>query len=137
MTGLLTRGSSCVQPRTAPAASSRAPCPSVRVPKQPPHARLAGPDRARSDGRRQRRLLRKPMCHTNEEWWKAKKAIADGIIGNMIMSQGSYHRNSIEGEWNWPIEAGAGPDGKGDDFVDWNMWLGSQWKQIGRASCRE
>ena len=71
------------------------------------------------------------MCHTNEEakqlvdtvketkrvlqvgsqttsadqWYKAKKAIADGMIGQMIMSQGSYHRNSIEGEWNWPIDA--------------------------------
>jgi predicted dehydrogenase len=92
----------------------------------------------------------KPMCHTNDEarqlvntvketkrvfqvgsqttsadqWWKAKKAIADGMIGKMIMSQGSYHRNSIEGEWNYPIEPNAGPDGKGDDFIDWKMWLG-------------
>lgn len=98
--------------------------------------------------------LEKPMVHTNEEarqlvatvketkrilqvgsqttsadiWWKAKKAIADGMIGQMIESQGSYHRNGTEGEWNWPIEAGAGPEGKGDDYVDWNMWLGSQYK---------
>jgi predicted dehydrogenase len=94
--------------------------------------------------------LEKPMCHTNEEakklvdtvreskrivqvgsqttsadqWWKAKKAVADGMIGKMIMSQGSYHRNSIEGEWNWPIDANAGPDGKGDDHIDWETWLG-------------
>ena len=94
--------------------------------------------------------LEKPMCHTNEEikqlvntvketkrvlqvgsqttsadqWWKARKAIADGMIGKMIMSQGSYHRNSIEGEWNWPIEKEAGPDGKGDNFIDWKTWLG-------------
>src|SRR6185312_9084998 len=94
--------------------------------------------------------LEKPMCHTLEEakklvdtareskrivqvgsqttsadqWWKAKKAIADGMIGKMIMSQGSYHRNSIEGEWNWPIEPNAGPNGKGDDYIDWSMWLG-------------
>ena len=94
--------------------------------------------------------LEKPMCHTNEEikqlvqtvketgrvlqigsqttsgdqWWKARKAIQDGMIGQMIMSQGSYHRNSIEGEWNWPIDAGAGPDGKGDDYIDWKTWLG-------------
>ncbi|HEY2016832.1 MAG TPA: Gfo/Idh/MocA family oxidoreductase, partial [Bryobacteraceae bacterium] len=98
--------------------------------------------------------LEKPMVHTNDEarqlvetvketkrvlqvgsqttsadmWWKAKKAIADGMIGQMIMSQGSYHRNSIEGEWNYPIDEGAGPDGKGDNFIDWNMWLGSQFK---------
>jgi predicted dehydrogenase len=94
--------------------------------------------------------LEKPMCHTIREarelvdtaletkrvlqvgsqttsadqWWKAKKAIADGMIGKMIMSQGSYHRNSIEGEWNWPIDANAGPNAKGDDYIDWDMWLG-------------
>ena len=94
--------------------------------------------------------LEKPMCHTNEEarqlvntvketkrilqvgsqttsadqWWKAKKAIADGMIGQMIMSQGSYHRNSTEGEWNYKIEPEAGPDGKGDNFIDWKTWLG-------------
>jgi predicted dehydrogenase len=94
--------------------------------------------------------LEKPMCHTNEEirqlvntvketkrvlqvgsqttsgdqWWKARKAIADGMIGQMIMSQGSYHRNSTEGEWNWAIDPGAGPDGKGDDYIDWKTWLG-------------
>ncbi len=95
--------------------------------------------------------LEKPMCHTAKEakqlmdtaretkrvvqvgsqttsadqWWKAKKAIADGMIGKMIMSQGSYHRNSIEGEWNYPIDPGAGPDGKGENYIDWKMWLGS------------
>jgi len=104
--------------------------------------------------------LEKPMVHTNEEarqlvatvketkrilqvgsqttsadiWWKAKKAIADGMIGQMIESQGSYHRNSTEGEWNWPIEEKAGPDGKGDDFIDWNMWLGSQFKLAPKRS---
>src|SRR3954451_21648966 len=94
--------------------------------------------------------LEKPMCHTNKEikelmdtvreskrvlqvgsqttsadqWWKAKKAIADGMIGKMIMSQGSYHRNSIEGEWNYPIDADAGPDGKGENYIDWKTFLG-------------
>src|SRR5882762_4860092 len=94
--------------------------------------------------------VEKPMCHTIEEakqlsatvretrrvlqvgsqttsadqWHKAKKAIADGMIGAMLMSQGSYHRNSIEGEWNWKIDPGAGPDGKGDNYIDWKAWLG-------------
>ncbi len=98
--------------------------------------------------------LEKPMVHTNDEarqlvatvketkrilqvgsqttsadmWWKAKKAIADGMIGQMLMSQGSYHRNSVEGEWNYPIAAAAGPDGKGDDYINWDMWLGSAFK---------
>ena len=99
--------------------------------------------------------LEKPMCHTNEEmkqlvntvketkrvlqvgsqttsadqWWKARKAIADGMIGQMLMSQGSYHRNSTEGEWNWPIDAEAGPDGKGENYIDWKMWLGKAPKR--------
>ena len=94
--------------------------------------------------------LEKPMCHTIDEarqlvdtvretkrvlqvgsqttsgdqWKKAKKAIADGMLGQMIMSQGSYHRNSQEGEWNWKIEPEAGPDGKGDNYIDWKMFLG-------------
>ncbi|MCS7025590.1 MAG: Gfo/Idh/MocA family oxidoreductase [Bryobacteraceae bacterium] len=94
--------------------------------------------------------LEKPMCHTIEEvkqlmqtvaetkrivqvgsqttsgdqWHKAKKAIAEGMIGKHIMSQGSYHRNSLEGEWNWRIDPDAGPDAKGENYVDWKMWLG-------------
>jgi predicted dehydrogenase len=99
--------------------------------------------------------LEKPMCHTVEEarklvntvretkrvlqvgsqttsgdqWYKAKKAIADGMIGKMIMSQGSYHRNSTGGEWNWTIDPGAGPDGKGESYIDWKMWLGPAQKR--------
>jgi predicted dehydrogenase len=100
--------------------------------------------------------LEKPMTHTNEEahqlvntvketkrvlqvgsqttsadiWWKAKKAIADGMIGKMLMSQGSYHRNSFGGEWNdgWPIDKEAGPEGKGDNYINWDLWLGTPYK---------
>jgi predicted dehydrogenase len=94
--------------------------------------------------------LEKPMTHTIEEarqvwetsvqtgrivqvgsqttsadqWWKARKAIADGMIGQMIMSQGSYHRNSRDGEWNWNIDPEAGPERKGANYIDWKMWLG-------------
>jgi predicted dehydrogenase len=64
-----------------------------------------------------------------DQWWKARKAIQDGMIGQLIMSQGSYHRNTKDGEWNWPIDAEAGPDGKGDNFIDWKMWLGSATKR--------
>jgi predicted dehydrogenase len=95
--------------------------------------------------------LEKPMTHTIEEarevwetsvktgrvlqvgsqttsadqWWKARKVIQDGMIGQLLMSQGSYHRNSREGEWNWPIDADAGPNGKGANYIDWKMWLGA------------
>lgn len=99
--------------------------------------------------------LEKPMCHTIEEakkltdtvretkrvlqvgsqttsgdqWSKARKAIQDGMIGDVLLSQGSYHRNSKEGEWNWPIDAEAGPEGKGDNYIDWKMWLGPAQKR--------
>ncbi len=109
--------------------------------------------------------LEKPMTHTIEEakevvkvvketgrvlqvgsqttsadqWWKARKAIQDGMIGKLISSQGSYHRNSLMGEWNstperrggggWAIEPDAGPDGKGVNYIDWNMWLGPAQKR--------
>ncbi len=71
---------------------------------------------------------------SSDQWWKARKAIQDGMIGKMIMSQGSYHRNwngiqNPPGEWNWPIEAEASPEGKGENFVDWKMWLGSAPKR--------
>ena len=66
---------------------------------------------------------------SSDQWWKARKAIEDGMIGQLLMSQGSYHRNSIEGEWNWPIDKNAGPQAKGDDFIDWTMWLGSATKR--------
>ena len=107
--------------------------------------------------------LEKPMTHTIEEaravarkvreagavlqvgsqttsadqWWKARKAIQDGMIGKLISSQGSYHRNSLRGEWNWTPERGrgwviepdAGPHATGVNYVDWNMWLGPAQKR--------
>ena len=61
---------------------------------------------------------------SSDQWWKARKVLADGVIGELISSQGSYHRNSIEGEWNWTIEPEAGPGASGVNYIDWDMWLG-------------
>src|SRR5262249_62275515 len=66
---------------------------------------------------------------SSDQWWKARKAIQDGMIGKLIMSQGSYHRNSANGEWNWKIDEAAGPEAKGEDFIDWKMWLGDAPKR--------
>lgn len=66
---------------------------------------------------------------SSDQWWQARKAIQDGMIGKLLMSQGSYHRNSIEGEWNYKIDPNAGPEGKGDDYIDWNTWLGPATKR--------
>jgi predicted dehydrogenase len=101
--------------------------------------------------------LEKPMTHTIDEakqlvaimketkrivqigsqttsaanWRETRKLIADGAIGDIIMSQGSYHRNS-KADWldpYDPVEPNAGPDGKGDDYIDWKTWLGSAPKR--------
>ncbi len=57
-----------------------------------------------------------------DQWWKAKKAIQDGMIGKLLLSQGSYHRNSAGGEWNYGIDHDAGPDKTGDQHLDWDLW---------------
>ncbi len=62
---------------------------------------------------------------SSDQWWKARKAIQDGMIGKLIESQGSYHRNSTTGEWNYPINPAAGPEAKGDNYIDWKTWLGA------------
>ncbi|HQQ01253.1 MAG TPA: Gfo/Idh/MocA family oxidoreductase [bacterium] len=61
---------------------------------------------------------------SSDQWWKAREVVEKGMLGKMIMSQGSYHRNSKEGDWNYRIDPGAGPDGKGDDHINWEEWLG-------------
>ena len=53
------------------------------------------------------------------------KYIRDGKIGPLISGQSSYCRNAgPKGEWNYGIDAGAGPDN-----LDWDMWLGSAPKR--------
>jgi predicted dehydrogenase len=95
--------------------------------------------------------LEKPMTHTLEEakqvadrakqlnrvvqigvqglswnrWHKIHKIIQSGMIGQVVAVQGSYSRNDPAGDWNWPIDPGAGPDGTGADHIDWKKWLGS------------
>ncbi len=52
-----------------------------------------------------------------QQWWKARQAIAEGAIGHMLLSQGSFHRNSTEGEWNDPMREGVSPDAAGLDHL--------------------
>jgi predicted dehydrogenase len=99
--------------------------------------------------------LEKPMCHTVDEarrltetvkatgrvlqvgsqttsgkqWAAARDVITSNKLGKLIMSQGSYHRNSTDGEWNWTIDPEAGPDGKGENYIDWKTFLGPAQKR--------
>lgn len=58
------------------------------------------------------------------KWHKAAEWIQAGKIGPVVMSQGSYMRNTPAGEWNqYKIQAWCTPDD-----VNWAMWMGDQIK---------
>jgi len=58
------------------------------------------------------------------KWHKAKDAIAAGMLGQVVCCHGTYSRNDPEGDWNWPIDADAGPNAGGEAHIDWKQWLG-------------
>ena len=62
-------------------------------------------------------------------WLDAHEAIRAGRIGKVTWAQGSYNRNARVCLFNehQKIDPTAGPDKTGDDFVDWDMWLGHEW----------
>lgn len=53
-------------------------------------------------------------------WSRANELISSGKIGKTVWSQGSYCRNTREGEWNYGIDPEAT-----ETTVDWKSWLGS------------
>ncbi len=52
------------------------------------------------------------------KWHKAAEWIKAGKIGPIVMSQGSYMRNSPYGEWNYTIQPWATPDD-----INWSSWI--------------
>jgi predicted dehydrogenase len=67
-----------------------------------------------------------PQRTSENRWWEAGKAISEGKIGPVVWSQGSYCRNSREGQFNWTIDQDAGPqnDPGSEGYIDWDRWLG-------------
>lgn len=70
-----------------------------------------------------------PNATGDDGFWKARTAIADGRIGKVTWAQGAYNRNARVCLFNdhGKIDPTAGPDKSGDDYVDWDMWLGHKW----------
>jgi predicted dehydrogenase len=70
-----------------------------------------------------------PNATANDSYWKAHDAIAGGRIGKATWVHGSYNRNARVCLFNdhQKIDPAAGPDKSGDDYIDWDMWLGHQW----------
>lgn len=47
-------------------------------------------------------------------WHKIRDVVQAGTLGKVVAVQGTYSRNNPDGDWNWTIDPGAGPDAKGD-----------------------
>jgi predicted dehydrogenase len=52
-------------------------------------------------------------------WHKCAELIKSGKLGKLVWSQGYYCRNSVTGEWNYPIESEST-----EANIDWPRWLG-------------
>lgn len=70
---------------------------------------------------RTRRVIQVGSQWTSEpKWRQAGELVKQGKIGKLVWSQGSYCRNSREGEWNYDID----PNAKPSVNLDWNAFLG-------------
>jgi predicted dehydrogenase len=80
--------------------------------------------------RRHRKVLQVgPNGTANDSYWKGRAAVQAGRIGKVTWAMGSYNRNARICLFNehQKVDPTAGPDRSGDDFIDWDMWLGHQW----------
>ncbi len=70
-----------------------------------------------------------PQGTGDDKFWQAHDALKAGRIGKVTWAHGTYNRNARICLFNehQKIDPTAGPDKTGDDFIDWNMWLGSEW----------
>ncbi len=70
-----------------------------------------------------------PNGTATDSYWKARSAIADGKIGKATWVHASYNRNARICLFNehQKIDPTAGPDKTGEDYINWDMWLGYEW----------
>jgi predicted dehydrogenase len=70
-----------------------------------------------------------PNATASDSYWQAHEAIRTGRIGKVTWAHGSYNRNARICLFNehQKIDPTAGPGKTGEDFIDWDMWLGHKW----------
>ncbi len=70
-----------------------------------------------------------PQATGQDVFWKAHDALQAGKIGKPTWAHGSYNRNARVCLFNehQKIDPAAGPDKQGEDYVDWEMFLGHRW----------
>ncbi|MSV27842.1 MAG: Gfo/Idh/MocA family oxidoreductase [Bryobacterales bacterium] len=75
--------------------------------------------------RKSGRVLQVGSQYASEpQYFKAREAIAQGLIGKPLYAQGTYSRNSFKGEWNYRIDNEGTPEN-----IDWRRFLGSAPKR--------
>ena len=71
-----------------------------------------------------------PNYTADDQFWKARDIIKTDRIGKVTWAQGSYNRNpradSAFGALG-TINETAGPFESGENYIDWDMWLGWKW----------
>jgi predicted dehydrogenase len=80
--------------------------------------------------RKSRKVLQVgPNATAEDGYWQAHKAIQSGRIGKVTWAHGAYNRNARLCLFNehQQIDPSAGPEKTGDDFIDWDMWLGHEF----------
>ncbi len=84
----------------------------------------------RNSVRRLKKVLQVgPQATSSPGVWQAHEAIKAGRIGKVTWAQGGYNRNSRVSDFDAPpftIDPDAGPQASGENYIDWDMWLG--WK---------
>ena len=70
-----------------------------------------------------------PQATGGDGYWRAHEAIKAGRIGKVTWAQGSYNRNARVCLFNehQKVDPSAGPDKAGEDFIDWDQWLGHKY----------
>ena len=85
----------------------------------------------RNTVRRLKRVLQVGAQATAKDGvWKAREAIKAGRIGKVTWAQGSFSRNSRTCAFNdgpFIPDPAAGPRATGEDYIDWDMWLGHKF----------
>lgn len=73
-----------------------------------------------------KRILQVGSQYTSmDHFWKAKQAIKDGLIGEVVWASGGFGRNKNKnGEWNYKIDPEAN-----EKTLDWKAFLGSAPKR--------
>jgi hypothetical protein len=79
--------------------------------------------------RTEKKLQVGPNATRDDSYWLAQEAIRQGRLGKVAWAHGTYNRNARDCLFNdhQKLDPTAGPDKTGDDYIDWDMWLGHEW----------